>query len=96
MLQVAEEEEAEAERQRVVAANAQRAQQHREQAEAEQHRVVRVFLSWPMARTLRINIYRAGRNRMYAPYTTVYWVNSLPKIPYVYRIYMVLANPKYI
>ena len=24
---------------------------------------------------------------------TVYMVNSLPKIPYTHRIYMVLANP---
>jgi len=26
---------------------------------------------------------------------TVYLVNSMPKIPYMYRIYMVLANPTY-
>jgi hypothetical protein len=25
---------------------------------------------------------------------TVYLVNFLPKIPYIHRIYMVLANPK--
>jgi hypothetical protein len=26
---------------------------------------------------------------------TVFLVNSLPKIPYIHRIYMVLANPTY-
>ena len=38
---------------------------------------------------------RVGQNRIYTPYTTVYLVISLPKIPYVHRIYMVLANPIY-
>jgi len=28
-----------------------------------------------------------------APYMTVYLVVFLPKIPYIHRIYMVLANP---
>jgi len=42
------------------------------------------------------NIDRVGQNRIYTPYMTVYLVISLPKIPYVERIYMVLANPKYI
>jgi len=36
---------------------------------------------------------RVGRNRIYAPYMTVYLVISLPKIPYIHRIYKVLANP---
>jgi len=36
---------------------------------------------------------RAGQNRIYTPYMTVYLVISLPKIPYIHRIYMVLANP---
>ena len=36
---------------------------------------------------------RVGQNRIYTPYLTVYLVISLPKIPYVHRIYMVLANP---
>ena len=36
---------------------------------------------------------RVGQNRIYAPYMTVYLVISLPKIPYIHRIYMVLANP---
>ena len=40
-------------------------------------------------------ISRVGRNRIYAPYMTVYMVISLPKIPYTHRIYMVLANPTY-
>jgi len=30
---------------------------------------------------------------VYTPYMTVYLVISLPKIPYVHRRYMVLANP---
>jgi len=40
-------------------------------------------------------IYRVGQNRIYTPYMTVYFVMSLPKIPYIHRIYMVLANPIY-
>ena len=36
---------------------------------------------------------RVGQNRIYAPYMTVYLVISLPKTPYIHRIYMVLANP---
>jgi len=38
-------------------------------------------------------IYWVGQNRIYAPYMTVYLVISLPKIPYIHRIHMVLANP---
>ena len=38
-------------------------------------------------------ITRVGQNRIYAPYMTVYLGSSLPKIPYIHRIYMVLANP---
>jgi hypothetical protein len=46
---------------------------------------------------------RVGQNRIYTPYMTVYLVISLPKIPYIHRIYiyiyiyiyMVLANPTY-
>jgi len=30
---------------------------------------------------------------IYTPYMTVYVMNSLPKIPYMHRIYMVLAIP---
>jgi len=41
------------------------------------------------------SIYRVGQNRIYTPYMTVYLVIFLPKIPYIHRIYMVLANPKY-
>jgi hypothetical protein len=36
---------------------------------------------------------RVGQNRIYAPYMTVYLVISLPKVPYIHRVYMVLANP---
>jgi len=38
-------------------------------------------------------ICRVGQNRIYKPYVAVYLVISLPKIPYIHRIYMVLANP---
>jgi len=38
-------------------------------------------------------ITRVGQNRVYTPYMTVYLVISLLKIPYMHRIYMVLANP---
>ena len=38
---------------------------------------------------------RVGQNRIYTPYMTVYLMISLPKIPYIHRIYMVLANPMY-
>jgi hypothetical protein len=39
--------------------------------------------------------HRVGQNRIYTPYMTVYLVILLPKIPYIHRIYMVLANPIY-
>jgi len=39
---------------------------------------------------------RVGQNRIYTPYMTVYLVISLPKIPYIHRIYMVLTNPTYV
>jgi len=35
---------------------------------------------------------KVGQNCIYIPYMTVYLVMSLPKIPYMHRIYMVLAN----
>jgi hypothetical protein len=38
---------------------------------------------------------RVGQNRINTPYMTVYLVISLPKIPYIHRKYMVLANPTY-
>jgi len=41
-------------------------------------------------------ICRANQNRVYTPYMTVYLVISLPKIPWIHRIYMVLANPIYL
>jgi len=31
---------------------------------------------------------RVGQNRIYTPYMTVYLVISLPKIPYIHRIYI--------
>ena len=39
-------------------------------------------------------VLKVGHNRIYAPYITVYLVISLPKIPYIHRMYMVLANPR--
>jgi hypothetical protein len=36
---------------------------------------------------------RAGQNRIYTPYMTVYLVISLPKLLYTHHLYMVLANP---
>ena len=41
-------------------------------------------------------IFRVGQNRIYTPYITVYLKISLPKVPYIHRIYMVLANPIHI
>ena len=41
------------------------------------------------------HIRRVGQNRTYTPYTTVYMVISLQKIPYMHRRDMVLANPTY-
>ena len=40
-------------------------------------------------------MYWAGQNHLYTLYMAVYWVISLPKIPFIYRIYlfMVLVNP---
>ena len=38
---------------------------------------------------------RVGQNRIYTPYMTVYLVISLPKLSYIHRIHMVLANPIY-
>jgi len=38
-------------------------------------------------------IRRVSQNRIYTPYMAVCMVISLPKIPYIHRIFMVLANP---
>jgi len=38
---------------------------------------------------------RVGQNRIYTPYMTVYLIISLQKLPYMHRIYMVLANPNH-
>ena len=51
-----------------------------------------VFTWWEC---LRGFICRVGQNRICTPYMTVYLVIFLPKIPYIHRIYMVLANPIY-
>jgi len=39
---------------------------------------------------------RVGQNRIYTPCMPVYFLISLPKILYIHRIYMVLANPKHV
>ena len=36
-----------------------------------------------------------GQDCKQAPYITVYLVVSLPKTPYMHRVYMVLANPRH-
>ena len=41
----------------------------------------------------KLHITRVGQNRIFTPYLTVYLVISLPKVTYMHRIYMVLANP---
>ena len=46
-----------------------------------------------MLERLQEYIHRVGQDRIYTPYMTVYLMISLPKIPYMYRTYMVLANP---
>ena len=38
---------------------------------------------------------RVGQKRTFTLYMAVYLVISLPKIPYINRICMVLANPKH-
>jgi len=38
-------------------------------------------------------MHRVGQDRIYTPYVTVHLVISLPRISYIRRIYMVLANP---
>jgi len=47
------------------------------------------------ARIISCSLHRVGQNRIYTPYMTVHLVISLPKLPYVNRIYMVMANPKF-
>ena len=54
-----------------------------------------VCLHFPRAVLHALLISRVGQNRMYTPYMTVNLVISLTKVPYVDRIYMVLANPTY-
>jgi len=46
--------------------------------------------------SLQGHICRVGQNRIYAPCMTVYLVTSLPDMPYIHRIYMVLANPTHL
>jgi len=46
-----------------------------------------------LAHKLSPIIARVGQNCIHTPHMTVFLVISLPKIPYIHRIYMVLANP---
>ena len=39
------------------------------------------------------NMDRVGKNCIHTQHMTVYLVISLPKIPFMHRIYMVLASP---
>jgi len=53
-----------------------------------------LYPSWCLAKLIQNNLkHRVGQNRMYTLYMTVYFMKSVPKIPYIHRIYMVLANP---
>ena len=36
---------------------------------------------------------RVGQDRIYTPYMDINLMISLPELPYIYRTYMVLANP---
>jgi len=45
--------------------------------------------------THKSHVCRVGQNRVYTPYMTVYLVISLPKIMYIHRVHMVLANPRF-
>ena len=38
-------------------------------------------------------MYRVGQDCTNTLYMTAYMVISLPKLPYIHRMYMVLANP---
>jgi len=42
----------------------------------------------------RYEMRRVGQNRKYTPYMIVYLVISLPKLPYIHRVYIVLVNPR--
>ena len=44
---------------------------------------------------LTYRFHRVGQNRIYALYMTAYLAISLPIIPYIHRIYRVLANATY-
>jgi len=61
----------------------------------EQKYIVQIYLVWHkstmyglMCYRSRYNITRVGHNRIYTMYMTVHFVISLPKIPYIHRIYI--------
>ena len=47
-----------------------------------------VSLAWSLS-----VMHMVGQNRVHTPYMAGILVISLPKIPYVHRIYVILANP---
>jgi len=59
---------------------------------------VRVFVCVIVRACTCVCVYmcRVGQNCIYTPYMTVYFVISLPEVPYMYPMYMVLANPMYV
>jgi len=54
-----------------------------------------VVSSISTSKSTPLNISRVIQDRIYALYTTVYLVVSLPDVPYIHCIHMVLANPEY-
>jgi hypothetical protein len=58
--------------------------------------LLRCFCFWAPFYFSLFHICRVGHNRIYTPYMPVCLVIFLPIIPYIHRMYMVLANPTYI
>jgi hypothetical protein len=52
------------------------------------------FVSAERLQGITLEVHRVGQNRINTPYMTVCMVISLPTIPYIHRIYTVLANPR--
>ena len=49
----------------------------------------------PVANSRAYAMPRVGQDRIYPLFMTVYLIKFLHKTPYLYRLYMVLANPSY-
>jgi hypothetical protein len=61
---------------------------------AAQNKGVAVFSEYGRAQACAIRLmYRVGLDRIHTPYMTAFLVTSLPKTPYIHRLYMVLENP---